>query len=357
MTIRIFVFLLTVILILSFVVSCNFNQTEFDTAVGGAIADYEFSLARFQLFLLRDFLRKEEDLELAREEEVEIVLNYFNGDHKEKRVVEKIIAKQIEEVLTEEGIFLFPKVRFSLVSLPGYLIISPRDEIRRKKEMHVIPELSAAKKEEIEEKVDALGVSSYISDLSGTPTFPIVIDRSATLKSTIEIVTHEWVHQYLFFRPLGFRYALHFIGWPDDDIAAINEAVADIVEQEVAEKIYYGYYSPNGKRDEKASIASAFDFRSEMRNIRKEADSLLLQGKIEEAERYMEEQRLYINSQGYNIRKLNQAYFAFHGTYPSISVNPLTERVKEIRNRSDSLKDFLIEIAKTRKAEELLKTN
>ena len=94
-----------------------------------------------------------------------------------------------------------------------------------------------------------------------------------------------------------------------------------------------------------------------MRNIRKEADSLLLQGKMEEAERYMEEQRLYINSNGFNIRKLNQAYFAFHGTYPSISVNPLTEKVKDIREKSDSLKVFLDEIGKIRKAEGLLKAH
>ena len=344
-------------MILLFILSCSFNNTEFDTDVREAVADYEFSLARFQLLLLRDFLGNKEDFALTGEQEVEIVLNYFAGDHEEKRVAETIISKQIEEVLVEEGISLFPGVSFSIVSLPGYLIISPRDEIRRKKEMHVIPDLSNTKKEEIEAKVDALGVSSYISNLAGTPTFPIVIDRSATLRSTIELVTHEWVHQYLFFRPLGFRYALHFIGWPDDDIAAINEAVADIVEQEVAEKIYHRYYSRDEKQDGQVTSVSAFDFRSEMRNIRKEADSLLLQGKIEEAERYMEEQRLYINSQGYNIRKLNQAYFAFHGTYPSISVNPLTERVNVIRKESDSLKDFLIEIAKIRKAEELFKTH
>jgi hypothetical protein len=42
------------------------------------------------------------------------------------------------------------------------------------------------------QKVDALGVSSFITDLSGTSTFPIVVSNSASLRETIEIVVHEW---------------------------------------------------------------------------------------------------------------------------------------------------------------------
>ncbi len=39
------------------------------------------------------------------------------------------------------------------------------------------------------------------------------------------------------------------------------------------------------------------------------------QAKIVEAENYMEERRQFINSHGYGIRKLNQAFFAFYGAY------------------------------------------
>lgn len=350
-----FIFFLTVFLILLLVFLPNFNKTDFDKNLSEAISGYEFSLAKLEADLLIDFFNKRENLGMSRKEEVKIVLAYFEGENKNKRIVEIILAKQIEEVLAGEGFFLFPMVSFSIKSLPGFLVISPRNEIKREKEIHVIPGLSDTKKEEIEAKVDALGVSSYISDLGGTSTFPIVVSNQASLRETIGIVVHEWVHNYLFFHPLGFKYALHFLGWKNDDIATINEAVADIVEEEIGEIVYNRYYLPFENKDKKIVNASTFDFRSEMRKIRQDVDSLLHLEKIEEAERYMEEQRIYINSYGYNIRKLNQAYYAFNGTYSSISVNPLTERVKDVREKSDSLKDFLDKIGKIRKAEELLK--
>ena len=350
-----FVFFLTVFLILLLVFSPYLNKKDFDKNLNETISGYEFSLVKLEADLLIDFFSKRENLGLTSEEEVKIVLNYFNGDNKNKSIVEIIIAKQIEEVLAGEGFFLFPMVNFAIRSLPGFLVISLKNEIRREKEIHVIPDLSDTKKEEIEAKVDALGVSSFITDLSGTSTFPIVVSNSASLRETIEIVVHEWVHQYLFFYPLGFIYAFHFLGWKNDDIATINEAAADIVEEEIGEIIYNRYYLSFENKNEETVSVSTFDFRSKMRKIRQDVDGLLLLGKIEEAERYMEEQKLYINSYGFNIRKLNQAYFAFNGTYPSISINPLTERVKDVREKSDSLKDFLDEIGKIRKAEELLK--
>lgn len=352
---RMFVFFLTVFLILLLVFSPYFNKKDFDKNLNETISGYKFSLVKLEADLLIDFFSKRENLRLTREEEVKIVLAYFKGEKKNNKIVEIIIAKQIEEVLAEEGVVVFPMVSFSIRSLPGFLIISPKNEIKTEKEIHVIPGLSDTKKEEIEAKVDALGVSSYITDLSGTSTFPTVVSNQASLRETIGIVVHEWVHNYLFFHPLGFKYALHFLGWKNDDIATINEAAADIVEEEIGEIIYNRYYLSFKNQGKKTVSISTFDFRSKMQKIRKDVDSLLLLGKIEEAERYMEEQRLYINSYGYNIRKLNQAYFAFNGTYSSISVNPLTERVKDIRKKSNSLKDFLDEIGKIRKAEELLK--
>jgi hypothetical protein len=38
-------------------------------------------------------------------------------------------------------------------------------------------------------------------------------------------------------------------------------------------------------------------------------------GKVELAEEFMEERRQFFWKKGYHIRKLNQAYFAFHGAY------------------------------------------
>ena len=58
-----------------------------------------------------------------------------------------------------------------------------------------------------------------------------------------------------------------------------------------------------------------FDFNAEMHQTRVIVDRLLAQGKIDDAESYMEQRRVFFWENGYHIRKLNQAYFAFYGAY------------------------------------------
>lgn len=80
-----------------------------------------------------------------------------------------------------------------------------------------------------------------------------------------------------------------------------------------------------------------------MREIRSAVDKLLANREIERAEELMEKRRQYLASKGYHIRKLNQAYFAFHGAYADepTSVNPIGAQMREWRSRSTSLREFL----------------
>jgi len=84
-----------------------------------------------------------------------------------------------------------------------------------------------------------------------------------------------------------------------------------------------------------------------MREIRKTVDEYLSRGEVKEAEEFMREKRDYLATMGYYIRKLNQAYFAFNGTYADspTSINPIGAELKELRDRSASLKDFLDRVA------------
>jgi len=71
---------------------------------------------------------------------------------------------------------------------------------------------------------------------------------------------------------------------------------------------------------------------------------------IEEAEAYMEERRIIFVENGYNIRRLNQAYFAFHGAYAdqpggAAGEDPVGEAVRNLRAQSESLADFVRKIA------------
>ena len=81
-----------------------------------------------------------------------------------------------------------------------------------------------------------------------------------------------------------------------------------------------------------------------MRATRVRVDGLLAAGEVAEAEAYMEERRRVFVANGYYIRRLNQAYFAFHGTYATsgaAGVSVVGEQVAELRRRSPTLGEFL----------------
>ncbi len=73
-----------------------------------------------------------------------------------------------------------------------------------------------------------------------------------------------------------------------------------------------------------------------MRITRVTVDELLAEGKIEEAEAYMEARRVFFWENGYLIRKINQAYFAFYGAYADqpggeAGEDPVGAAVRELR--------------------------
>jgi hypothetical protein len=99
-----------------------------------------------------------------------------------------------------------------------------------------------------------------------------------------------------------------------------------------------------------------FDFSREMRKTRVRVEELLTESKVEEAEAYMEQRRLVFVEQGHNLRKLNQAYFAFYGSYatsPS-SGNPIGGQLEWLRGQSLTVRDYLRTVASISRHEELL---
>ena len=80
-----------------------------------------------------------------------------------------------------------------------------------------------------------------------------------------------------------------------------------------------------------------------MHSTRLRVDELLAGGLIEEAEAYMEERRQLFVEHGFSIRKLNQAYFAFHGTYAEspTSVSPIAGELRELREAGGDLRSFI----------------
>ena len=100
----------------------------------------------------------------------------------------------------------------------------------------------------------------------------------------------------------------------------------------------------------------AFDFDAAMGETRLRTDELLGQGKIEEAEKYMREQQWFLRLRGYNLRKLNQAYFAFRGRYAEspASTSPLGKQLNELRSLLPSAAAFIREISQVASHAEFL---
>jgi hypothetical protein len=275
--------------------------------------------------------------------------------------VENTLAAQITDILFDDGIFRpsndksgvksnFPPVFFRLEVLPKLLVLSPRDHIESIKEITLQPNMNAAEMESVEEAIDGLGLSAIVTDIGGLGgTYPTMVYPYSSLRFTVSAAAEEWLHQYLAFRPLGFYYMLDRVGISRNyDIATMNETIAAIVSQEIADQVLQKYYPdiPVNNSTE-TTTTDGFDFNREMREIRLAVDAYLVRGDISGAESFMVQKRDYLESQGYYIRKLNQAYFAFNGTYAAspTSVNPVGDQLRQLRQDSLSLKAFLDKVS------------
>jgi len=103
-----------------------------------------------------------------------------------------------------------------------------------------------------------------------------------------------------------------------------------------------------------------FDFRAEMRQTRVRVDELLAAGKVNEAEQYMEMRRHFFWEHGYHIRKINQAYFAFYGSYNdqpgggAAGADPVGPAVRKLWAESRTLKEFIEKVQTVRSYADLL---
>jgi hypothetical protein len=266
------------------------------------------------------------------------------------------LRSQIKTVLADEGIPAFPPVTFRLEKPPHLLVVSPRERIVYFGRKMLRQKLSVEEMESLETEIDRLDLSSLVVELGGFgATYPTIVSDHSSLTGIINITVEEWLHQHLAFRPLGFLYLLDSVGVRrNPEVVTMNETLAGIVSGEISAEVYARYYQDQ-EETKAGRNTPGFDFDAEMRETRQKVDEYLSQGKIVEAERYMEERRKEFVAHGYHIRKLNQAYFAFHGIYGyhPASVSPIYKDLKQLRVKSPSLKHFLDQAATMKSYAEL----
>jgi hypothetical protein len=280
-----------------------------------------------------------------------------------KPVAEAILQDQVTTVIRDLGLTFIgqpvPPVLYSTTPLPTALIVSPRNVIRQDADISLLPDLSVEQRTKLEQRVDqGLDVSSLVVDIGGIGVYPTMIQETSSLGWLSEVVAHEWIHNFLTLRPLGMNYMT------SPELRIMNETAASIAGKEIGQQVLERYYpellpppqpeTPPSESPTETSPEPAppvFDFRKEMHTTRVTADQLLAEGKIEEAEKYMEERRHLFWDNGYLIRKLNQAYFAFHGAYAdqpggaAAGKDPIGAAVRALRAQSSSLSEFIKQIS------------
>ena len=268
-----------------------------------------------------------------------------------EEILETTIAATLESLGFRAWTGPFPPVDTVLSASPTILVTSPRDRIERQDTVTMRTGLTNEDRDRIEIRVeDQTDLSALVLDTGGIALYPSIVVPHAGLDFALEVIAHEWVHQWLWFRPLGRRY---FHG---GDITTMNETVADIAGKEILEltRQRLEQLAPESPENSEhlhppretlpPHDSHFFNFQQEMWVTRLRVDELLAAGNVDEAEAYMEERRREFVANGYRLRRLNQAYFAFHGTYATTGaagVNVIGQQIKELRRRSPSLGDFL----------------
>ena len=264
-----------------------------------------------------------------------------------ENVAEAAIEGRIDAVVREKelsfplplpgALAVWPPLDIELSESPHVLVISPRSEIRRAEQRILQFDLGRDELLRIEREAEERdeSIAAFVAPTGGVAFYPAIVSDAGSYRGVVGTAAHEWVHHYLTFYPLGRAY------FTNDDAQTINETVATLVGHELREAVIERFGDPTPPRA--PAPAPDIDRAAVLRELRLEVDALLEEGRVGQAERRMEEVRLMLADHGVSIRRINQAYFAWYGTYAARAdaVDPLGEQLRELRERAGSLARFL----------------
>lgn len=279
----------------------------------------------------------------------EAVERYFaTGSNRFENGAERAIERGIARTASRRGLdrplplfksqrIVWPPVDIELSRSPRILVVSPRGEIDFAGGRLLDPDLPIERYGEIEAAVERGGDwSAWVGGIGGIALYPAIVLPRADAAATIRIAAHEWIHHYLAFYPLGIRYGR------SADLRTLNETIADIAGDELGSDVAaeLGLAPAGDGRDASPALDEAYAM---LRRLRLDVDAMLAGGEVERAEALMESTRLDLWELGYRARRINQAFFAFRGSYADApgSTDPIGEELLELRARSADLAAFM----------------
>ena len=279
---------------------------------------------------------------------------------------EELVEGAVSGVVLDEGLgslagLIFPPVDIRLAGTPKVLVTSPRSVIARTHDVLLRPDIKVQDREAVEDELlGGSNLSALVLDIGGVATYPASLPNNQPLHWTLQISAHEWLHHYFFFRPLGQN-----IG-SSSEMHTLNETAANLAGREIGDRAFeklggsierpmLGSASEMPMAED-PEMPEAFDFDVEMHRTRMRVDELLEAGRVERAEAFMEERRRLFVENGFPIRKLNQAYFAFYGTYADspASVSPIGDQLQAFRDLMPSIGEFIRAVSAVSSYEQFL---
>ena len=261
---------------------------------------------------------------------------------KKNQIRKLLISELYDQEMDYFFDIIFPSPEFNVGSSPKLLVTSPRNKIERKEEILLVPSIDIETIEELEGIASNDELSSVIINIGGLATYPSIIAEGKSSRELFLTISHEWLHQYLIFHPLGRSY------FSNTEMKEINETLANIFSKKLLKSLCEKDFEI---KNEMCSVSplkdeNKFDYREFMKKLRINVDQLLSEGKINNAEKLMNESTLILNNNGIKIRKINQAWFAFNGTYgdsPSSTSN-FNDELNNLINSYGTLKDAINDI-------------
>ena len=130
-----------------------------------------------------------------------------------------------------------PNVWYHSTPLPMALIVSPRDHIEQTANISIETDMTIDEQAALEDRVDkGLNTSSLVVRIGGVGVYPTMVMRSTDMNWMLSTVAHEWIHNYLTLRPLGFLYN----GSPE--LRTMNETTASIAGNEIGDLVIERFY-------------------------------------------------------------------------------------------------------------------
>lgn len=270
---------------------------------------------------------------------------------------EAIIEGQVAAILVGEGFGiggqLLPPMAMRFTGMPNLLVTSPRDSISLENSIVINP-ITIDERFELEDSIaNDFDASALVVPLGGIALYPAMIAEISDLSYVIETFAHEWLHHYLYFYPLGLSYFTGDAG----EARIINETTADLFGKEIAALVIARYYPelsvPQLPTYDDTNVIiqtdpNAFNFAAEMNETRVTVDDYLSNGDVEGAETYMEARRIFFFENGFSLRRINQAFFAFYGGYQAgggvagaSGADPIGPTILSIRELTASPQEFV----------------